>query len=143
MVITLTQVASASEFEIATLRARADKAPHMETTRLFRAMAGSEEMGLVVLDVQAGAQCFILYEIFVCTPMRNRGIGSKLLAAVETYVSASGQTCLEVWPRSLDTRSRTDGQLVQWYRARGYLSTRSNAQRLRKTLTAAAVPPAR
>ena len=116
------------------LRARAAKAPQQDTTHLFRAMAASDEVALVVLDIHPGSRCYILYEVFLCSPRRNRGIGSKVLAAVEDFVSASGHSCLEVWPGSLDLRSRSDAQLVRWYRRHGYVTAQAGSERLVKTL---------
>ena len=134
MVIRLVAVDSAQDFETPGLRARAAKAPHLATTHLFRALVGTDEVALVVLDIHPGARCYILYEVFLCSPRRNRGVGSKVLAAVENFVSASGHSCLEVWPRSLDLRSRSDVQLVRWYRRHGYVSAQAGSERLIKTL---------
>ena len=132
MVIKLVAARSAEDFGAAVLRARAAKAPRLDTTRLFRAMAGSEEMALVVLDVHPGERCSILYELFLCTERRNRGVGSKVLAAIEAFVVASGQECLEVWPRTLDVRSRSDAQLEGWYRRHGFVSAKTGSPRLVK-----------
>jgi GNAT superfamily N-acetyltransferase len=106
----------------------------MSTTHLFRAMSEGVEVALVVLDIHQAAACSILYELFLCSDRRNRGVGTKVLAAVEGYVKASGQSCLEVWPRSLDRSNRSDAQLVRWYTRHGYVSTGPGSERLRKAL---------
>jgi GNAT superfamily N-acetyltransferase len=108
----------------------------MSTTQLFRAESDGIEAALVVLDVHEGADCAILYELFLCSDRRNRGVGNKVLAAVEQHVKASGRSCLEVWPRSLDRSNRTDAQLVRWYKRHGYVPTGISTERLRKTLIA-------
>lgn len=115
------------------LRSRAAKAPGMSTTHLFRAMSGRTEVALVVLDVQPGTSCIGLYEIFLATGDRNHGVGTEVLAAIEAYVIASGRGCLEVWPRTLDTGSRSDAQLQSWYRKHGFTSPQAGSDRLRKT----------
>ena len=128
--------ATEDDFAAGALRSRAAKAPHMSTTHLFRAVSDGVEVALVVLDIHEGAACAILYEIFLCSDRRNRGVGTKVLTAVEEHVKASGQSCLEVWPRSLDRANRSDAQLGQWYRRHGYVTTSAGSERLRKTLGA-------
>lgn len=132
--ITLEPALTEDDFDAAVLRSRAAKAPHMGTTRLFRAMVGGSEVALVVLDIHQGSDSIILYELFLCSAQRNRGVGTKVLAAVEDYVRASGRECLEVWPRSLDRRDRSDAQLDGWYRRHGFVSAHAGSHRLRKTL---------
>jgi GNAT superfamily N-acetyltransferase len=134
LIIRLTAVDGARDFETSGLRARAAKAPQLATTHLFRATSGSEEVALVVLDIHPNARCYILYEVFLCSPHRNRGVGTRVLAAIEDFVSTSGCSCLEVWPRSLDVRNRSDTQLVAWYRRHGYVSAQAGSERLVKTL---------
>ena len=109
-------------------------APRTGTTDLFRVMAGEVEVGLVVLDHHSGSECVTLYELFLSTSRRNRGIGTKVLAAVEHHVMISGAACLEVWPRSLDLGNRSDAQLARWYKRHGYVSTCDNSTRLIKAL---------
>ena len=109
----------------------------MRTTHLFRAMDDEVEVALVVLDNHEGADCSILYELFLASARRNRGLGTKVLAAVEAHVKASGRTCLEVWPRSLDRSSRSDIQLVRWYKRHGYVPTAPGSERLRKVFVPA------
>jgi GNAT superfamily N-acetyltransferase len=116
------------------LRARAAKAPRMDTVHLFRAMAGGVEMALVVLDIHEDSDSIILYEVFVCSGKRNRGVGTDVLAAIETYARVAGRACIDVWPRSLDRGNRSDAQLERWYRRHGYVSARAGSDRLRKTL---------
>jgi GNAT superfamily N-acetyltransferase len=133
--IRLMPARDSEEFAAPALRSRAGKAPRMKTTHLFRAMADEVEVALVVLDNHEGADCSILYELFIASERRNRGVGTKVLAAVEAHVKASGKSCLEVWPRSLDRSSRSDVQLVRWYRRHGYVSARPGSERLRKDLS--------
>jgi GNAT superfamily N-acetyltransferase len=92
-------------------------------------------VALVVLDIHDGSECVILYELFLCPSRRNRGIGTKILAAVEEYAMASGWTCLELWPRSLVRGNRSDAQLIAWYRRHGYVSAEAGSERLKKTFT--------
>ena len=135
MTITLVPAPTADAFDSPGLRSRAAKAPRIGTARLLRAMVDGVEMGLVVLDLHEGARCAILYELFLCPPRRNRGIGTKVLAAAERHVLASGWTCLEVWPRSLDRSNRSDAQLIGWYGRHGYVPAEAGSERLRKTLS--------
>jgi GNAT superfamily N-acetyltransferase len=137
LVITLEPAHSADEFAAPVLRSRAGKAPHLSTVHLLRAMADGAEAALVVLDIHPGSECVILYEIFLCAGRRNRGIGTKVLSAVEAYAEASGVGCMEVWPRSLDARDRSDAQLDRWYRRHGYVPAQAGSERLRKVLTPA------
>jgi GNAT superfamily N-acetyltransferase len=101
---------------------------------LYRAMSDGVEVALVVLDIHDEAECVILYELYLCAPARNRGVGTRVLAAVERLVTASGRGCVEVWPRSLDRGNRSDTQLDRWYRRHGYVSAPSGSPRLKKTL---------
>ena len=98
-------------------------------------MAEGVELALVVLDNHEGADCSILYELFLASARRNRGLGTKVLAAVEEHVKASGRSCLEVWPRSLDRSNRSDVQLVRWYKRHGYVPTSAGSERLRKVFS--------
>lgn len=107
----------------------------MGTTHLFRALADGIEVALVVLDIHEEWECLILYELFLCSGERNRGLGTKVLAAVEKHVVASGRSCLEVWPRSLDPSNRTDAQLRRWYQGHGYVSVWAGSERLKKTFS--------
>jgi GNAT superfamily N-acetyltransferase len=132
--IRLMPAANEEEFVSPALRSRAAKAPRLRTTHLFRAMSEEVEVALVVLDNHEGADCSILYELFLSSARRNRGLGTKILAAVEEHVKASGRSCLEVWPRSLDRSNRSDVQLVRWYKRHGYVPTSSGSERLRKIL---------
>jgi GNAT superfamily N-acetyltransferase len=138
LIIRLLPVLSAEEFDTPVLKSRADKAPHMSTTHLFRAMASGVEVALVVLDIQEGAACVILYEIFLSSARRDQGVGTEVLAAVEGWAAASGWGCMEVWPRSLDLGSRSDVNLADWYGRHGYVSAQTGSERLKKVF-----PPAR
>ncbi|HSW30362.1 MAG TPA: GNAT family N-acetyltransferase [Longimicrobiales bacterium] len=134
MTITLEPAQTADAFDTVVLRSRAAKAPRIGTAHLFRVLADGAEVGLVVLDLHEGTRCAILYELFLSSPRRNRGIGTKVLATVERHVMGSGWTCLEVWPRSLDRGNRSDAQLIGWYGRHGYAPADAGSERLRKTL---------
>jgi GNAT superfamily N-acetyltransferase len=136
MRISLMAARAPDDFTTPTLRSRAAKTPRQATLKLLRALADEAEVGMVALDVHDGAPCIILYEIFLCVEVRSRGLGTKLLAALEDHCLASGRTCIEVWPRSVDGRSRTDAQLAKWYGRHGYVAVRSGSERLKKTLGA-------
>jgi GNAT superfamily N-acetyltransferase len=134
LIITLVPALDRDDFATAILRSRAGKAPRLGTIHLIRAMADGVEVALVVLDIHDQVDCIILYELFLTSTLRNRGVGTKVLAAVEDYAVTSGRTCVEVWPRSLDRGSRSDAQLVRWYRRHGYISAHEGSERLKKTL---------
>jgi GNAT superfamily N-acetyltransferase len=135
--IRLIPAANEEEFVAPALRSRAGKAPRIRTTHLFRALSDDVEVALVVLDNHEGAACSILYELFLASDRRNLGIGTQVLAAVEEHVRASGRSCVEVWPRSLDRSNRSDVQLVRWYKRHGYVPATPGAERLRKVLSSA------
>src|SRR5688572_7669075 len=128
--IRLVPAANEDAFEAPALRSRASKAPRQRTTHLFRAMSDGVELALVVLDIHDGSDCVILYEIFLSSDRRNRGVGTRVLCALEEHVKATGKSCLEVWPRSLDRSNRSDAQLVRWYRSHGYVLARAGSERL-------------
>ena len=134
LTIRLVPASSPEEFETPVLRSRAGKAPNARTTHLFRAMAGGVEVALVALDLQDGAGCAILYEIFLSASRRDRGVGTEVLAAAESWAAASGWGCMEVWPRSLDRGSRSDAHLASWYGRHGYLAVQTGSERLKKLL---------
>jgi GNAT superfamily N-acetyltransferase len=132
--ISLEPVRSERDFENPVLRSRASKAPHLDTIQHLKVTADGVESALVLLDVHPGHESVILYEIFLLAGQRNHGVGTKILAAVEGYVLGLGRAYLEVWPRSVDRASRSDAQLVRWYRRHGYLSVEGGSQRLKKSL---------
>jgi GNAT superfamily N-acetyltransferase len=134
MIISLEPVRGERDFQDPVLRSRASKAPALDTIRRLKVNADGVETALVLLDVHPDHDSVILYEIFLLAGQRNVGIGTKILAAVEGYVLNLGRACLEVWPRSVDRASRSDAQLVKWYRRHGYRSAEAGSQRLKKAL---------
>jgi GNAT superfamily N-acetyltransferase len=134
LVITLVPVRSGDDFDDVVLRSRAGKAPRLDTIHLLRANADGVETGLVLLDIHPRSESVILYEIFLRSALRNRGVGTRVLAAVEEHALGLGRAYVEVWPRSVDRASRSDAQLVRWYRRHGYVSAQAGSGRLKKSL---------
>src|SRR5207244_2520787 len=77
--IELALVHSGDDFEDAVLRSRAGKAPQLATICLLRASVDGVEAALVLLDIHPQSEAVILYELFLCSALRGRGIGTRLL----------------------------------------------------------------
>lgn len=61
-----------------------------------------------------------IYEIFVPDDFRNRGIGTRALALAEQHARELGLGKTRLHARPLLNNARTQEQMIDWYRRRGY-----------------------
>jgi GNAT superfamily N-acetyltransferase len=60
-----------------------------------------------------------IYEIFVPEQLRNRGIGTRILALAEQYARELGLRKTQLHAKPL-FNTRTQEEMIDWYKRRGY-----------------------
>lgn len=95
-----------------------------EEVVILRAELDGVECGLVVLDLVSGdddeAQ---LIEIFVIPSDRDRGMGTRILEAVDDFARSAGKRRITLQAEPLDDDdddTETKPKLIRWYLRRGY-----------------------
>ncbi|MGY2804113.1 GNAT family N-acetyltransferase [Bradyrhizobium sp. USDA 4506] len=78
------------------------------------------EVAFLALDQIPGVDYLVLYEIFVGSEHRRRGIGSCLLREVEGLAAGLGYEKITLSPSPLE-RGYPKEQLVAWYKRYGYI----------------------
>lgn len=132
MNIEIQEIQSADKIRSTVLRERA-KPCGARITRCFIAACNGIEVAFIALDCWRVPQPLVLYELYVDPKVRNRGIGSRVLAEVEVLATRMGYTKLLLRPKPLDdTYSRPE--LVEWYQRRGYDWSDEECEELQKHL---------
>lgn len=101
------------------LRERLGHLPGGEISEILKYNIGNQDLALIVIDWWKNERYAVLYELFVPTEHRGRGVGTAALNAVEELVRCRGRSRMQLRPRPLDD-SRTVEQLEGWYERRGY-----------------------
>lgn len=89
-------------------------------TRHFLATEFGSEVGLVSIDILPEKEQFVIYELFVPTALRRRGIGARLLAAAEMMARDLGYKSTLLVPKTLD-KAFAQQALEEWYVGKGYM----------------------
>jgi len=102
------------------IRARDVTSSRCAHTRHFIAIEAGSEVGLLSVDLLPTDERFVIYEIFVPTALRRRGIGGILLQTAEGMAKDWGYESTLLVPKSLDNafEQRT---LEEWYARKGYI----------------------
>ncbi|WP_148273333.1 GNAT family N-acetyltransferase [Stigmatella aurantiaca] len=101
------------------LRRRAKEGGATAVTKLYLAVLGVEEVGLLSVDVHV--KDFYIYEIYVVRRCRRNRIGSYLLAQAERIAVEHGHPVAQLKPHALDPEHVGRDVLVEWYRGCGYV----------------------
>ncbi|GFM73725.1 hypothetical protein PSCICL_47170 [Pseudomonas cichorii] len=102
-------------------------------TRDFIALSGDTEAGLLVYEDWGKPEGFI-FEIFVLSDFRNRGVGSWILSQADNIAAKLGHIKIRLDARSLDWDERTHEELACWYERNGYIRVNTNVGTLEKKL---------
>lgn len=86
------------------------------------------EVGFLSVDSRPDLNLLVIYEIFVAPEIRRRGIGTRVLLAVENLARGTGLPRVRLIPKALgyppgDERDRETGKLIEWYERHGYRAT--------------------
>src|SRR5437899_1218075 len=100
------------------LRARAVNRSSGKYTRHFIVYDGGEEAAFVSLDFYPDSESLSIYEMFVASTMRGRGVGEKLLQEIETMAKTKGYSRVQLGARPLG--NYPEAKLMEWYKKRGY-----------------------
>jgi GNAT superfamily N-acetyltransferase len=95
-------------------------------TRKYVAVHKGEDVGYVALDWLPPEYVvgLLLYEMWVLPSARHRGIGGRILVAVEERARISGYQKVSLVARSLEEYPQA--ALIDWYRSHGYTRTVCN-----------------
>jgi GNAT superfamily N-acetyltransferase len=106
------------------IRSRSEESSKCQLTRHYAGWEDDAEVVLVSLDIYdrqeySDWEYLVIYELYVPEPLRNKGIGSRGLQAAELFARELGFRKTFVHAKPLfDTR--TQQEMVNWYRGRGY-----------------------
>lgn len=114
------------------LRARAAKSTG-GWAHFFVARVGTQEAGILVLDLLDRPPCASIREIFVSPCYRRRKVGETLLAHAEKVARRENllRIVLEAHPLDTDTSREF---LVQWYRTNGFITVDGHPGKMTKEL---------
>jgi GNAT superfamily N-acetyltransferase len=104
-------------FAAAELQARANGNPWQEGRRQFKAPLGEMEVAYLSFDAFWDDQ-INLYEIFVASDFRNRGVGCECIRFAIKLTRQLGKPRLTVRAGYLGGQSKAE--VVEWYKRRGY-----------------------
>lgn len=102
-------------------------------THDFIALTGDAEVGLLIYEDWGNLEGLI-YEIFVLSNFRKRGVGSWILSQAEDIAAGFGHTKIRLDARTLDRHQMSHNDLATWYQSKGYFWLDSEIGRLEKAL---------
>jgi GNAT superfamily N-acetyltransferase len=90
-------------------------------SRRFLATESGAEVGFLHTEFwPVVEERFVIYEIFVPTSLRRRGIGTWLLAAAEEVARDLGHKSVLLIPKAMD-ETFDQQRLKEWYASKGYV----------------------
>lgn len=130
----LRELTSSEQTSSDAIRERARVSSKARHTRQYAVIENDQEVAFLSLDMVPGSEYLVLYEMFVLSDARQRGIGSQLLLAVENLARLLGyeKVALSPWPLE-DTSAQAD--LINWYKGRGYRERPECLTELEKSVT--------
>jgi GNAT superfamily N-acetyltransferase len=86
------------------------------------------EVAFLSVDPRPDLNLLVIYEIFVAPEIRRRGIGTRVLLAVENLARDTGSPRVRLIPKALgyppgDERDSETTKLIEWYERHGYRAT--------------------
>ena len=128
----LKTISAPQEINSAALQERYNKGSSPKTHD-FIAMSDDAEAGLLIYEDWGHLEGFI-YEIFVLSNFRKRGIGNWILSRAEDIAAGFGHTKIRLDARTLDQHQMSHNDLATWYQSKGYFWLNSEIGRLEKAL---------
>lgn len=102
-------------------------------THDFIALSDDAEAGLLIYEDWGTPEGFI-FEIFVVSDFRKRGIGNWILSQAEVIAAELGNTKIRLDARTLDPDHMSHNDLAAWYQSKGYVSINSEIGTMEKVL---------
>lgn len=130
--LTLKKISSQLEINSTALQERYYKGSSPKTHD-FIAMSSDAEAGLLIYEDWGTPEGFI-YEIFVVSDFRKRGIGNWILSQAEIIAAELGKTKIRLDARTLDPDHMSNNDLATWYQSKGYVWINSKVGMLEKAL---------
>jgi GNAT superfamily N-acetyltransferase len=118
-VIELHELGAGEGCQNAQLHARVSESSKARYTKQFVVRECGSEVAFLALDQIPDVDYLVLYEIFVPSELRRRGIGSRLLGEVEKIARSLGYEKVTLFPSPLDS-GYPENKLIAWYRSHGY-----------------------
>lgn len=115
-----------SDLSSSELAERVTRAPGGTISELFIVRDDDREVAFVIIDWWRKESHAVLYELYVPSALRGKGIGTGVLKAVERLVRRRGRSSLRLIPRPIDASGSVEA-LEKWYRDRGYEPIPSDA----------------
>lgn len=103
------------------LRHRCSISSKSQNTKHFVFKESGLEAAFISLDFIQGIDSLVLYELFVPSDLRNKGIAKKLLKELAVFAVENGYSKISVNPSPLDTEY-TRQELIQWYLRNGFIA---------------------
>lgn len=85
---------------------------------LFSAQSG--EVAFVSVDLIENIESLILYELYVPTKYRGKGIGKKVLKELSRFALQEGYSKIDAYPKPINNHF-SEQKLIQWYLNYGFL----------------------
>lgn len=102
-------------------------------THDFIALSGDAEAGLLIYEDWGNPEGWI-FEIFVLSDFRRRGVGNWILSQAEEIAGGLSNTKIRLDARTLDPAQMSHNELAAWYQSKGYVWINSEIGTLEKVL---------
>lgn len=132
-------VSSAAICEDVEIRHRITESPKGKHTTQCVLHENVKEVGFVAFDDFPELDCLALCELFVPRQLRSEGLGTRIIAEVETLARHEGYGRIQLLPWPLE-HGFPEASLIGWYQRNGYLAS-ERAHRPRLLVTARGPPP--
>lgn len=121
------------------IRTRSQESSKGQLTKHYAAWVNGQEVALLSLDYYPRDKYpeseyprdqfpqtdrLDIYELYVPEELRNRGIGTRVLAAAEQYARELGLSKTQLHAKPL-FKTRTQTEMIDWYKRRGYEMVRN------------------
>lgn len=126
------QRSSPEEVQDPLLRYRAQRG-HGGRSLEFVAVDQGVEMGMLSYEDRSDAALAFVYEIFVLTQFRKKGVATMLLSHAEAFAIRQQCQVVRLEPRPLDEAPDLS-QLESWYARAGYLRSAEYPELMEKSL---------
>jgi GNAT superfamily N-acetyltransferase len=125
-------IANPSELSSPILRDRAEHATRTNA-RQYVARIRDKEAGYLSFEDRRDLALGVIYEVFVLTEHRSRGVGATLLQFGEDVARRAGYSRVRLCPRPLDD-GISESRLVEWYERCGYRLCQNSGGEMQKLL---------
>ncbi|MDH3973723.1 MAG: GNAT family N-acetyltransferase [Deltaproteobacteria bacterium] len=133
MEVVLKELARDSVIKDRVLRKRARDCARISFTKHYVVFSDEKEIAYLAIDHMPGTDYLLLYEIFIKKEYRNKGIGSRVLARVESIAGELGYSKVALHAESFD-KDIPKKSIENWYIKRGYSPSESLEKALEKIL---------